>query len=235
MIDMSDIHSEASEPLDWPTEPFIRITRGSDGIRGDLAGEYAVRDRDGDYCILGRGALVAGTSDRIYEWEEVTAVPTAALKHLQDMFRGVELSVNRLDALEKVLSYLPPDKPGAIDTAVKYAKRDDRGLGVDVDCYVARLLRSMPGDAKHPEYLDLLRIAKEAAQHLRWRGVPEPWDEITDEAKYLELPEARDGRFTLLVKQIGAFLVDRGQDTAASIGAVALSWAAEILQNGAGK
>ena len=121
-------------------------------------------------------------------------------------------------------------KPSALDTVVKYARRDDQGSKVDVDGYVARLLRSMPSDTVRPEYLDLLRIAKESAQHLRWCGFLDPWAEVADEARALTLPKTEDGRFTLLVKRIGAFLVHRDDDTATDIGAAALAWAAQIIE-----
>nr|DAF97211.1 MAG TPA: hypothetical protein [Siphoviridae sp. ctksc2] len=219
---------------DWPDKPLIRVLDGEvneDGVADELA--YHVGDEA--YALISeehmdQTIVRKAYGDMIVKWEEVTAVPTAALKRLQDAFRGVDVIDSLEPPLLEVLSCLPADKPSPLDTVVKYAKRDDQGSKVDVDRYVARLLRSMPSDAEHPEYLDLLRIAVEAARHLRWCGFLDPWAEIADEAKNLKLPKTEDGRFTLLVKRIGAFLVHRDDDTATDIGAHALAWAAQIIE-----
>lgn len=218
----------------WPDKPLIRIVRGRE-YDEPVSDVLAARSGDDEYLLAtgpraGNSILHKASSDDIDEWEEVTAVPTAALKRLQGAFRGVDVIDSLEPPLLEVLSCLPADKPSPLDTVVKYAKRDDRGSKVDVDRYVARLLRSMPSDAEHPEYLDLLRIAVEAAHHLRWCGFLDPWAEIADEAKNLKLPKTEDGRFTLLVKRIGAFLVHRDDDTATDIGAHALAWAAQIIE-----
>lgn len=217
----------------WPDKLLIRIVRGYAFGGRHICNEYALRTADGDYLIDGErleSPTGVDSGDRIDEWEEVTAVPTAALKHLQDAFRGVDMVSSLVAAVQDVTSHLPADKPSALDTVVKYARRDDQGSKVDVDGYVARLLRSMPSDTVRPEYLDLLRIAKESAQHLRWCGFLDPWAEVADEARALTLPKTEDGRFTLLVKRIGAFLVHRDDDTATDIGAAALAWAAQIIE-----
>lgn len=218
---------------DWPTAPLIRIIRGEEDafpIHNTLAA------RDGDWYIIANGSRAGNSisrdyaTDHIFEWEEVTPVPTAALKHLQQALRGIDMATSLVEIVQEVLSHLPANKPSPLDTVVKYAKRDDQGSKVDVDRYVARLLRSMPSDTEHPEYLDLLRIATESAQHLRWCGFLDPWAEVAAEARALTLPKTEDGRFTLLVKRIGAFLVHRDDDTATDIGAHALAWAAEIIE-----
>lgn len=220
----------------WPTATLIRIIRGEEGaypIRNTLA------TRDG--YIVASGSRAGNSISRDYEtdsideWEEVTAVPTAALEEFKEAWKGFGMydadgSQRVADAITSILSHLPADKPSPIDTVVKYAKRDDHGSKVDVDRYVARLLRSMPSDTVCPEYLDLLRIAEDAVQHLRWCGFRDPWAEIADEAGALTLPKTEDGRFTLLVKRIGAFLVHRDDDTATDIGAAALAWAAQIIE-----
>ena len=109
----------------WPTAPLIRIVRGYDVRTGELEGEYAVRDRDGDYYTPNIGTLIKDSNDRIDEWEEVTAIPTAALKRLQGAFRGATLGVGRFNALQEVLSCLPADKPSALDRAVTRVKDAD--------------------------------------------------------------------------------------------------------------
>lgn len=218
----------------WPTAPLIKVVRGREYDEPVHDG-LAARTGDDEYLLAtgpraGHSILRKASSDDIDEWEEMTAVPTAALKRLQDAFRGIDVIESLEPPLLEVLSHLPSDKPSPIDTVVKYAKRDDCGSKVDTDRYVARLLRSMPSDTVHPEYLDLLRIAEDAVQHLRWCGFLDPWAEIADEAGALTLPKTEDGRFTLLVKRIGAFLVHRGDDTATDIGAAALAWAAQTIE-----
>ena len=218
----------------WPNKPLIRVVRGreyDEPVRDALA----TRTGDDEYLLAtgpraGNSILRKASSDDIDEWEEATVVPTAALKRLQDAFRGIDVIESLEPPLLEVLSYLPDDKPSPIDTVVKYAKRDDCVSKIDADCYVGRLLRSMPSDTMRPEYLDLLRIVEDAAQHLRWCGFLDPWAELADEAGALTLPKTEDGRFALLVKQIGAFLVHRGDGTAAAIGAVALAWAAQVIE-----
>jgi hypothetical protein len=225
----------------WPDKPLIRIIRGTE-YEEPIDGSLAVREDPGGKYLLVSGPRAKNTvdpvctrTDSIDEWEEVTAVPTAHLKAFKEAWKGFGMydpddSQRVTDAITTILSRLPADKPSPLDTVVKYAKRDDRGSKVDVDRYVARLLRSMPSDTEHPEYLDLLRIAKEAVQHLRWCGLLDPWAEIADEARELKLPKTEDGRFTLLVKRIGVFLVHRDDDTATDIGAHALAWAAQIIE-----
>lgn len=95
----------------WPDKPLIRIIKGSaDGC--ELKDVVAIK---GDAVNVYRGCglhLVEGwDGDEIEEWEEVEAVPTAALKRLRDVFLGVELPFAQLDAIQQVTSRLPADKP----------------------------------------------------------------------------------------------------------------------------
>ena len=67
--------------------------------------------------------LVEGRDgDEVEEWEEVEATPTAALKHLRDVFLGAELPFAQFAAIQQVISRLPPDKPSALDLAVAKVK-----------------------------------------------------------------------------------------------------------------
>lgn len=101
----------------WPDKSFIRIIKGYDSgkLREDIIafkckGGNSYR---GDNCHIVRGY----PRDSIDEWEEVTAVPTAALKRLQDAFRGVDVIRSLEPPLLEVLSHLPADKPNALDRA----------------------------------------------------------------------------------------------------------------------
>ena len=111
----------------WPTAPLIHIIDGHQARSWEVAGVLAFRNLDGDYYIPGRGRLSVGDGDRIDEWEEVTAVPTAALRDLLEAWRGaggdnLNWLRNVEDAMGPVLSCLPDDEPGALDQAVTRVK-----------------------------------------------------------------------------------------------------------------
>lgn len=110
----------------WPDKPLIRIIKGYDSgkLREDLIA-FKCKDGNsyrGDNCHIVRGY----PRDSIGAWEEVTAVPTAALKRLRDAFRGIYVIESLEPPLLEVLSYLPADKPSALDRAVTRVK-DTRG------------------------------------------------------------------------------------------------------------
>lgn len=75
-----------------------------------------MRDVAGSYRLVGGGLLVPGTGDVIETWEEVAAVPAAALADLQDAFEGMDehspaplregLSGPRLDTVRAILARL---------------------------------------------------------------------------------------------------------------------------------
>lgn len=106
----------------WPTVPLIRIIKGYDSGRlkeGVIAFRYGGGSnyRGPDCCII-----KDNIRDRIDEWEEVTPVPTAALKRLQNKFRGINVIKSLEPALLEVLSYLPATTAGAISRAVTDAQ-----------------------------------------------------------------------------------------------------------------
>lgn len=106
---------------DWPVGPIIRVRRATAFGGFHIRDAYAIRDAGGDYLVDGE-ALLRDAGDRIYEWEEVTAVPTAALKYLRDVFLGVELPLMQFAAIQQVVSHLPADKPSPLDRAVTRVK-----------------------------------------------------------------------------------------------------------------
>lgn len=224
----------------WPTEPFIRVNKGTEN-RHEIDGAIAVAldiDRPGGDYYLMTGPRAGFTvdseapGDRIDEWEEVTPVPTAELTELEQAFRGTEMIRRQTSAIQAVTSHLPADGPSQLGVVAEAAKQHDRGVRLSDDGYVARLLRMMPGNTSHPGYTDLLHAAVCSAEHLRWAGFPDPWEETFIEAAYVPLPVSEDSRFSLLVKSIGKFLVTRDPDSATQIGAVALAWAAKITEGG---
>ena len=107
----------------WPTAPLIRIIRGTE-YEEPIDGSLAVREDPGGEYLLVSGPRAKNTvdpvcarTDSIDEWEEVTAVPTAALKRLQDAFRGIDVIESLEPPLLEVLYCLPADKPSALDRA----------------------------------------------------------------------------------------------------------------------
>lgn len=114
----------------WPTAPLIRVIHGEEDafpVRNTLA------TRDGDGYIVASGARAGNSisrdyeTDHIFEWEEVTAVPTAALEEFKAAWKGFGMydpdgSQRVTDAITSVLSCLPADKPSALDRAVTRVK-----------------------------------------------------------------------------------------------------------------
>ena len=106
---------------DWPVGPIIRVRRATAFGGRHIRDAYAIRDAGGDYLVDG-ATLLRDAGDRIDDWEEVTPVPTAALKRLQDAFRGIDVIESLEPPLLEVLSHLPASKPSALDRAVTRVK-----------------------------------------------------------------------------------------------------------------
>jgi len=107
---------------DWPTAPLIKVVRGRDP--GELKENMIAARIDDTGNYIGARCVFASEVDRdsIDEWEDVTAVPTAALKRLRDE-RGRATSPHNLRAaIDDVLESLPADKPSALDRAVTRVK-----------------------------------------------------------------------------------------------------------------
>ena len=110
----------------WPTAPLIRVIRGKvDGTT--IAEKIAMRTAEGNYAIGNRICLDDYSHDGIDEWEEVTAVPTAALEDLKKAWHGdgeyTPTGFKTLgDAVDPILSYLPANKPSPLDLAVTRVK-----------------------------------------------------------------------------------------------------------------
>lgn len=101
----------------WPVAPLIRIKRGLK-IQEEIRDELAIRNTNGSYMTQKHTLYSTGAYNVIDEWEDVTPVPTAALKHLRDAFLGVELPLTQFAAIQQVVSHLSADKPSALDRAV---------------------------------------------------------------------------------------------------------------------
>lgn len=101
---------------DWPTAPLICIKHGLK-IQEEIRDELAIRNTNGSYMTQKHTLYSTGAYNVIDEWEDVTPVPTAALKHLRDVFLGVELPLTQFAAIQQVTSRLPVDKPTPLDQA----------------------------------------------------------------------------------------------------------------------
>lgn len=118
----------------WPDKPLIRINRGK--VDGDeIVNELAASRGDNEYVLFSTKhwhwmAAANCDMDSIDEWEEVTAVPTAALEDFKAAWKGFGMydpddSQRVTDAITSVLSCLPADKPSALDRAVTRVKDAD--------------------------------------------------------------------------------------------------------------
>ena len=116
----------------WPTVPLIRIIQGT--VNGEpIANEIARKTKGGNFSFANRLCVKDYEGDEISEWEEITAVPTAALKRLQDAFRGIDVIESLEPPLLEVLSHLPASKPSALDRAVTRVKDIKGAPMVDAD------------------------------------------------------------------------------------------------------
>ncbi len=115
---------------DWPTAPLIKVVRGRD--LGELKENMIAARIDDTGNYIGARCVFAREVDRdsIDEWEDVTAVPTAALEDFKAAWKGFGMydpddSQRVTDAITSVLSCLPADKPSALDRAVTRVKDAD--------------------------------------------------------------------------------------------------------------
>ena len=222
----------------WPNKPLIRIVRGYAFGGRHICNEYALRTADGDYLIDGErleSPTGVDSGDRIDEWKEVTAVPTAALKRLQEAFRGIDVIKSLEPPLLEVLSYLPADKPTALDQAVTRVK-DEGGPMVDADTLPADRLSLL---------LDALASVQSAARKTGpltmvtricadWANIEEPYcDALREIAGRAEADPARIG-LAAFAGDIAASLDDGTnggpRNDLLEMGHYALAWAAQIIK-----
>lgn len=222
----------------WPTEPLIRIIRGYDVRIGEFDREYAVRDGDGDYYATNIGTLLKDSSDRIDDWEEVTAVPTAALKYLRDVFLGVELPLTQFAAIQQVVSHLPADKPSALDRAVTDAKNigargilEDFPLNDRIALLFAAVNRVHVGEDRRYRLAWVVRLA------YTWADLEDPSKDALQSICNRAGTEVGRcaGDLVTLARQAGDVAACASEKRSPrpaliAIGARALAWAAEIIE-----
>nr|DAV95989.1 MAG TPA: hypothetical protein [Caudoviricetes sp.] len=234
----------------WPNKPLIRVVRGreyDETVRDALA----ARTGGGNYLLAtgpraGNSILRKAPSDDIDEWEEVTAVPTAALEELKAAWKGFGMydpddSQRVTDAITTILSYLPANKPSALDRAVTDAKNiGARGILEDftLNDRISLLLAAVR-DTHTGEDLRY-RLAWVARLAYTWADLEDPsqdaLEEISEHAARI-LTEGRVNQIdvanlTCWVGDIAAAASGEKSPRPSLIvlGARALAWAAEIIE-----
>lgn len=223
----------------WPDRPIIRIIRGE--INGKpIANKIATRTEGGNFAIANLLCVKNHDGDSISEWEEVTAVPTAALKRLQDEFRGVDVIKSLEPPLLEVLSHLPADKPTALDQAVT----DVESIGARgvMDAFttgdrVALLLNAL--DNVHTGTDTRYRLAWVARLAYTWADLATPdRDALADirscAADLLGAGSLEDPSIIHMAQSAGLVagrIAHKGllREALVDLGAYALAWAAEII------
>ena len=224
----------------WPTAPLIRIIKGS--IHGSpIDGKFAVRAPSGGYGIDTHFLPQGYFGVRIDKWEDMTPVPTAALKRLQDTFRGIDVIESLEPPLLEVLSYLPGDKPSPLDRAAALA-RELKGPRVTPDDTTSRrlaiLLEAISFTHASPcKEVELTEIARTCAD---WLYIMNPnrvgLDDIETSAREIDrIPDDEEKRYMSLTYRFAqaATLIgegDHGGQEIMELGAYALAWAAQIIE-----
>lgn len=224
----------------WPDKPIIRIIKGYDSGRV-WENVIALRSNQGNSYRSANSRLVEGNlGDSIESWEEITAVPTAALKRLQNEFRGVDVIKSLEPALLEVLSHLPANKPTTLDQAVTDAQSTGaRGVvnAFTTDDRVALLLNAL--DEVHTGTDTRYQLARVVRIAYTWADLVDPdLDALADirggAADLLETGPLKDPSIVHMVRSAGlvAERVGRGpqlREALVDIGTYALAWAAEII------
>lgn len=237
----------------WPNKPLIRIIRGTE-YEEPIDGSLAVQEDPGGEYLLVSGPRAKNTvdpvctrTDSIDEWEEVTAVPTAALEEFKEAWKGFgmydpDYSQRVTDAITSILACLPADKPSPLDRAVTRVK-DIGGPMIDADTLPAErlsllldALASVQSAARKTALLtmvtricvDWVQADKEevvAVEQMRSRARSMPEVIGSDPAKFLVLAG--------IVCETASMLGDGHPSVSGELinaGTYALAWAAQIIE-----
>lgn len=231
----------------WPDKPLIRINRGK--VDGDeIVNELAANRGDNEYVLFSTKhwhwmAAANCDMDSIDEWEEVTAVPTAALEDFKAAWKGFGMydpddSQRVTDAITSILACLPANKPSALDQAVTDTKNiGARGILEDfpLNDRIALLLSAVnevnTGEDRRYRLAWVVRLA------YTWADLEAP---DKDALQIIRNHAAtgvggRSESLAILARQVGgvAAAVSDGRSPRAvllALGARALAWAAEIIE-----
>lgn len=224
---------------DWPTAPLIKVVRGRD--LGELKENMIAARIDDTGNYIGARCVFAREVDRdsIDEWEDVTAVPTAALKRLRDE-RGRETSLHNLRAaIDDVLESLPADKPSALDRAVTRVKDIAGAPMVDAETLPAErlsllmdALASVQGAARKTAPLTM--VARICAD---WASLENPHSDGLAAIRSRAEGNPVRADFIVLSSFIGDIATSLDDGTSdgprgdlIEMGWYALAWAAEIIE-----
>lgn len=230
----------------WPDKPLIRVVRGreyDEPVRDVLA----TRSRDDEYLLAtgpraGNSLSREASSDDIDDWEEVTAVPTSALRDLLEAWRGtggenLKWLRNVEDAMDPVLSCLPADEPGTLDRAVTRVKDIDGVRMIDADStqeerlsLLLDALASVQSAAR--KAAPLAMVARICAD---WANLENPRRDSLEAARERTKVLSDPGSFIVLSALVGdvtTALCDNfsPRHDLIDAGAYALAWAAQIIE-----
>lgn len=223
----------------WPTAPLIRIARGSaDGY--ELKDVVAIKGNAVNaYRGYGLHLVEGWDGDEIEEWEEVEAVPTAALKRLRDVCLGVELPSAQFAAIQQVTSCLPAGKPSGLDQAVVKVK----DLGE-----TPLILKGFPQEydlALLLESLAALQVAVRKGQTLAkivlvcttWVDFLSLSDDSLDHVRKLAESDSDRAEFTDMVRIAGDIAsniadgaIGQQKRSLLAVAQCALAWLAELIE-----
>ena len=221
----------------WPTAPLIKVVCGRD--LGELKENMIAARIDDTGNYIGARCVFAREVDRdsIDEWEDVTAVPTAALKRLRDE-RGRETSLHNLRAaIDDVLESLPADKPSALDRAVTRVKDIAGAPMVDAETLPAErlsllmdALASVQSAARKTAPLTM--VARICAD---WADFENPRRDSLEAARKRTEVLSDPGSFIVLSALVGdvtTALCDNfsPRHDLIDAGAYALAWAAQTIE-----
>lgn len=224
----------------WPDKTLIRVLDGEvneDGVADELAyhvgdEEYALISEEHMDQTIVRNAY----GDMIVKWEEVTPVPTAALKRLQDAFRGIDVIESLEPPLLEVISCLPADKPSTLDQAVTRVKDTGGPMISGKDSRENRL--SLLFDA-----LASIAVATNKAAPLvtvaricvDWADLENPRRDSLEATRERTKVLSDTGNFTVLSTLVADVITALCENFSPrhdliDAGAYALAWAAQIIE-----
>ena len=221
----------------WPDKPIIRIIKGYDS--GRLRENVLAFRYGGGSNYRGPSALIVqgNLGDSIDAWEEVTAVPTAALKRLQNAFRGIDVIESLEPPLLEVLSHLPANKPTALDRAVATVKDIAEDLLVDAETLPAdrlSLLMDALASVQSTARKDI-PLAMVARICVDWANLENPRRDSLEAARERIKVLSDPGSFIVLSALVGdvtTALCDNfsPRHDLIDVAAYALAWAAQIIE-----
>lgn len=222
----------------WPDKPLIRIKRGLK-IQEEIRDELAIRNTNGSYMTQKYNLYSTGAYNVIDEWEEVTPVPTAALKRLQGAFRGVDMVSSLVAAVQDVTSHLPADKPSPLDRAVTMVK-EAKGAVLHLTEFTPEgRLALLMGDLATLQATDhkVSTLATIARICVEWVNLIAPGYDALSEVKARVESDPGWGGFTIMASLAGdvAVGIDDGMSGGPmkhllTIAQYALAWAAQAIE-----